>query len=108
MKSKIIRDINEDTFLKLKLKAQMLDISLNKLINIILDEHVIDDDMKLVNLNLGDRIDLTEKSMKEIQVNQISLNFKLATLIDLFDLVYGIDEIDERNEFNIEEMKKYE
>ncbi|EGQ0359627.1 hypothetical protein [Staphylococcus pseudintermedius] len=108
MKSKIIRDINEDTFLKLKLKAQMLDISLNKLINIILDEHVIDDDMKLVNLNLGDRIDLIEKSMKEIQVNQISLNFKLATLIDLFDLVYGIDEIDERNEFNIEEMKKYE
>ncbi|HCT0380853.1 TPA: hypothetical protein LQO30_002551, partial [Staphylococcus pseudintermedius] len=79
MKSKIIRDINEDTFLKLKLKAQMLDISLNKLINIILDEHVIDDDMKLVNLNLGDRIDLIEKSMKEIQVNQISLNFKLAT-----------------------------
>ncbi|EJE4540239.1 hypothetical protein OGK37_002254, partial [Staphylococcus pseudintermedius] len=67
-----------------------------------------DDDMKLVNLNLGDRIDLIEKSMKEIQVNQISLNFKLATLIDLFDLVYGIDEIDERNEFNIEEMKKYE
>ncbi|ELP8691579.1 hypothetical protein QTV17_001729, partial [Staphylococcus pseudintermedius] len=63
---------------------------------------------KLVNLNLGDRIDLIEKSMKEIQVNQISLNFKLATLIDLFDLVYGIDEIDERNEFNIEEMKKYE
>ncbi|HGH5541773.1 TPA: hypothetical protein ACJI4Y_000293 [Staphylococcus pseudintermedius] len=108
MKSKIIRDINEDTFLKLKLKAQMLDISLNKLINIILDEHVIDDDMKLVNLNLGDRIDLIEKTMKEIQVNQISLNFKLATLIDLFDLVYGIDEIDERNEFNIEEMKKYE
>ncbi|EGQ4213501.1 hypothetical protein O0G97_05335 [Staphylococcus pseudintermedius] len=108
MKSKIIRDINEDTFLKLKLKAQMLDISLNKLINIILDEHVIDDDMKLVNLNLGDRINLIEKSMKEIQVNQISLNFKLATLIDLFDLVYGIDEIDERNEFNIEEMKKYE
>ncbi|ELW0045438.1 hypothetical protein [Staphylococcus pseudintermedius] len=108
MKSKIIRDINEDTFLKLKLKAQMLDISLNKLINIILDEHVIDDDMKLVNLNLGDRIDLIEKSMKEIQVNQISLNFKLATLVDLFDLVYGIDEIDERNEFNIEEMKKYE
>lgn len=108
MKSKIIRDINEDTFLKLKLKAQMLDISLNKLINIILDEHVIDDDMKLVNLNLGDRIDLIEKSMKEIQVNQISLNFKLATLIDLFDLVYGIDEIDERNEFNIEEMKIYE
>ncbi|EIU0346503.1 hypothetical protein L3Z54_001909 [Staphylococcus pseudintermedius] len=108
MKSKIIRDINEDTFLKLKLKAQMLDISLNKLINIILDEHVIDDDMKLVNLSLGDRIDLIEKSMKEIQVNQISLNFKLATLIDLFDLVYGIDEIDERNEFNIEEMKKYE
>ncbi|EGQ3344448.1 TPA: hypothetical protein I1694_000551 [Staphylococcus pseudintermedius] len=108
MKSKIIRDINEDTFLKLKLKAQMLDISLNKLINIILDEHVIDDDMKLVNLNLGDRIYLIEKSMKEIQVNQISLNFKLATLIDLFDLVYGIDEIDERNEFNIEEMKKYE
>ncbi|MDK4018942.1 hypothetical protein O0D00_10985 [Staphylococcus pseudintermedius] len=108
MKSKIIRDINEDTFLKLKLKAQMLDISLNKLINIILDEHVIDDDMKLVNLNLGDRIDLIEKLMKEIQVNQISLNFKLATLIDLFDLVYGIDEIDERNEFNIEEMKKYE
>lgn len=106
MKSKIIRDINEDTFLKLKLKAQMLDISLNKLINIILDEHVIDDDMKLVNLNLGDRIYLIEKSMKEIQVNQISLNFKLATLIDLFDLVYGIDEIDERNEFNIEEMKK--
>ncbi|HDT8692422.1 TPA: hypothetical protein RED33_002408, partial [Staphylococcus pseudintermedius] len=61
-----------------------------------------------VNLNLGDRIDLIEKSMQEIQVNQISLNFKLATLIDLFDLVYGIDEIDERNEFNIEEMKKYE
>lgn len=108
MKSKIIRDINEDTFLKLKLKAQMLDISLNELINKILDEHVIDDDMKSVNLNLGDRIDLIEKSMKEIQVNQISLNFKLATLIDLFDLVYGIDEIDERNEFNIEEMKKYE
>ncbi|HGH0902434.1 TPA: hypothetical protein ACJHIR_001977, partial [Staphylococcus pseudintermedius] len=74
----------------------------------ILDEHVIDDDMKSVNLNLGDRIDLIEKSMQEIQVNQISLNFKLATLIDLFDLVYGIDEIDERNEFNIEEMKKYE
>ncbi|HDU0738422.1 TPA: hypothetical protein REP61_002236, partial [Staphylococcus pseudintermedius] len=69
---------------------------------------VIDDDMKSVNLNLGDRIDLIEKSMQEIQVNQISLNFKLATLIDLFDLVYGIDEIDERNEFNIEEMKKYE
>ncbi|EKF8759075.1 hypothetical protein O0641_002516, partial [Staphylococcus pseudintermedius] len=67
-----------------------------------------DDDMKSVNLNLGDRIDLIEKSMQEIQVNQISLNFKLATLIDLFDLVYGIDEIDERNEFNIEEMKKYE
>ncbi|HEC2198446.1 TPA: hypothetical protein R1938_002331, partial [Staphylococcus delphini] len=65
-------------------------------------------DMKSVNLNLGDRIDLIEKSMQEIQVNQISLNFKLATLIDLFDLVYGIDEIDERNEFNIEEMKKYE
>lgn len=108
MKSKIIRDINEDTFLKLKLKAQMLDISLNELINKILDEHVIDDDMKLVNLNLDDRIDLIEKSMQEIQVNQISLNFKLATLIDLFDLVYGIDEIDERNEFNIEEMKKYE
>ncbi|EGQ1663818.1 hypothetical protein ACEUW8_11870 [Staphylococcus pseudintermedius] len=108
MKSKIIRDINEDTFLKLKLKAQMLDISLNELINKILDEHVIDDDMKSVNLNLGDRIDLIEKSMQEIQVNQISLNFKLATLIDLFDLVYGIDEIDERNEFNIEEMKKYE
>ncbi|EGQ0315038.1 hypothetical protein HLE67_002303, partial [Staphylococcus pseudintermedius] len=77
-------------------------------INKILDEHVIDDDMKSVNLNLGDRIDLIEKSMQEIQVNQISLNFKLATLIDLFDLVYGIDEIDERNEFNIEEMKKYE
>ncbi|HDV6036420.1 TPA: hypothetical protein RJJ53_002665, partial [Staphylococcus pseudintermedius] len=93
---------------KLKLKAQMLDISLNELINKILDEHVIDDDMKSVNLNLGDRIDLIEKSMQEIQVNQISLNFKLATLIDLFDLVYGIDEIDERNEFNIEEMKKYE
>ncbi|HDT9033263.1 TPA: hypothetical protein REF86_002497, partial [Staphylococcus pseudintermedius] len=72
------------------------------------DEHVIDDDMKSVNLNLGDRIDLIEKSMQEIQVNQISLNFKLATLINLFDLVYGIDEIDERNEFNIEEMKKYE
>lgn len=108
MKSKIIRDINEDTFLKLKLKAQMLDISLNELINKILDEHVIDDDMKSVNLNLGDRIDLIEKSMQEIQVNQISLNFKLATLINLFDLVYGIDEIDERNEFNIEEMKKYE
>ncbi|EPQ9589743.1 hypothetical protein ACUYUH_000236 [Staphylococcus pseudintermedius] len=108
MKSKIIRDINEDTFLKLKLKAQMLDISLNELINKILDEHVIDDDMKSVNLNLDDRIDLIEKSMQEIQVNQISLNFKLATLIDLFDLVYGIDEIDERNEFNIEEMKKYE
>ncbi|EGQ0319763.1 hypothetical protein NM909_001081 [Staphylococcus pseudintermedius] len=108
MKSKIIRDINEDTFLKLKLKAQMLGISLNELINKILDEHVIDDDMKSVNLNLGDRIDLIEKSMQEIQVNQISLNFKLATLIDLFDLVYGIDEIDERNEFNIEEMKKYE
>lgn len=87
MKSKIIRDINEDTFLKLKLKAQMLDISLNELINKILDEHVIDDDMKSVNLNLGDRIDLIEKSMQEIQVNQISLNFKLATLIDLFDLV---------------------
>ncbi|HEC2218243.1 TPA: hypothetical protein R1956_002599, partial [Staphylococcus delphini] len=84
------------------------DISLNELINKILDEHVIDDDMKSVNLNLGDRIDLIEKSMQEIQVNQISLNFKLATLIDLFDLVYGIDEIDERNEFNIEEMKKYE
>ncbi|GAB0316571.1 hypothetical protein JPSP43_22680 [Staphylococcus pseudintermedius] len=44
--------------------------------------------------------------MQEIQVNQISLNFKLATLIDLFDLVYGIDEIDERNEFNVEEGKK--
>ncbi|ANS90074.1 FitA-like ribbon-helix-helix domain-containing protein [Staphylococcus pseudintermedius] len=101
-----IRNIPEDTYNNLKVLAQMAGCSLNQLANDILEDYVSTQKMNQVKNDLADRIDLIEKSMQEIQVNQISLNFKLATLIDLFDLVYGIDEIDERNEFNVEEGKK--
>ncbi|EKF6275816.1 hypothetical protein OZ256_001131 [Staphylococcus pseudintermedius] len=98
-----IRNIPEDTYNNLKVLAQMAGCSINQLANDILEDYVSKEKMNQVKNDLADRIDLIVKSMQEIQVNQISLNFKLATIIDL---IYGIDEIDERNEFNVEEGKK--
>ncbi|HDT9057546.1 TPA: hypothetical protein REF59_002445, partial [Staphylococcus pseudintermedius] len=82
-----IRNIPEDTYNNLKVLAQMAGCSINQLANDILEDYVSKEKMNQVKNDLADRIDLIVKSMQEIQVNQISLNFKLATIIDLFDLI---------------------
>lgn len=93
-----IRNINEDTYSNLKVQAKMAGCSINQLVNDILDDYVLTDKMNQAKNNLAERIDLIERSMQEIQTNQFSLNFKLATLIELFDLVYGIEVGDENED----------
>lgn len=91
MKEIKVRNLDLKTYNELKKQQEMSGLSMNQLVNNILDEHVKQENLAEYNLEFSDRLSIQDNLLIEIAHNTIEINYKLGVLINLFEHAFDID-----------------
>lgn len=91
MKDLLLRNLDLNTYNELKKQRAMTSLSMNQLINNILDEYVKQENLAEYNLEFSDRLSIQDNLLIEIAQNTIEINYKLGVLINLFEHAFDID-----------------